>query len=226
MTQNGWFQIGLYLIAIFLVTKPAGLFMTRVFSREKTLLDPIFRPIEKLIYRLTGVDEQREMRWTEYTFAMLLFSGVSMTALYLIERTQRWLPFNPQKLANLDPALAFGTAASFTTNTATGQVIGNLNMTVTSTTNSSVLTLTSNPNGLTGTSSGTLTTTGVLSNGVVVGTWTLKNSTDSACNSPAQGTNGTGFTFIMCQNASTCSPTPADRPDPVAETLLSKPKIR
>jgi len=116
--------------------------------------------------------------------------------------------------------------ASFTTNTATGQVIGNLNMTVTSTTNSSVLTLTSNPNGLTGTSSGTLTTTGVLSNGVVVGTWTLKNSTDSACNSPAQGTNGTGFTFIMCQNASTCSPTPADRPDPVAETLLSKPKIR
>src|SRR5262252_3527616 len=117
MTQNGWFQIGLYLIAIFLVTKPAGLFMTRVFSREKTLLDPIFRPIEKLIYRLTGVDEQREMRWTEYTFAMLLFSGVSMTLLYLLERTQRWLPFNPQKLANVDPALAFGTAASFTTNT-------------------------------------------------------------------------------------------------------------
>jgi len=116
--------------------------------------------------------------------------------------------------------------ASFTTNTATGQVIGNLNLTITSTTNSSVLTLTSNPNGLTGTSSGTLTTTGVLSNGVVVGTWTLKNSTDSGCNSPAQGTNGTGFTFIMCQDASTCSPTPADRPDPVAETLLSRPKIR
>src|SRR5262252_756261 len=117
MTQNGWFQIGLYLIAIFLVTKPAGLFMTRVFSREKTLLDPIFRPVEKLVYRLTGVDEQREMRWTEYTFAMLLFSGVSMTVLYLIERPQQWLPFNPRKLANVDPALAFGTAASFTTNT-------------------------------------------------------------------------------------------------------------
>src|SRR5215475_4488387 len=117
MTANGWFQIGLYLFVVLLVTKPMGLFMTRVFNREKTFLDPLLRPVEKLVYRLTGVDEQREMRWTEYTFAMLLFSGVSMTVLYFIERTQRWLPFNPQKLANVDPALAFGTAASFTTNT-------------------------------------------------------------------------------------------------------------
>jgi potassium-transporting ATPase potassium-binding subunit len=117
MTANGWFQIGLYLLVILLVTKPMGLFMTRVFNREKTFLDPILRPIERLIYRLTGVDEKREMRWTEYTVSMLLFSGVSMTLLYLIERTQRWLPFNPQKFANVDPALAFGTAASFTTNT-------------------------------------------------------------------------------------------------------------
>jgi potassium-transporting ATPase potassium-binding subunit len=117
MTANGWFQIGLYLLVILLVTKPMGVFMTRVFNREKTFLDPILRPIERLIYRLTGVDEKREMRWTEYTVSMLLFSGVSMTLLYLLERTQRWLPFNPQKFANVDPALAFGTAASFTTNT-------------------------------------------------------------------------------------------------------------
>src|SRR5262245_14974690 len=117
MTQNGWFQIGLYLLVIFLVTKPVGLFMTRVFGREKTFLDPVLRPVEKLIYRLTGVDEEREMRWTEYTISMLLFSGVSMTLLYVIERTQRWLPFNPQKFANVEPTLAFGTAASFTTNT-------------------------------------------------------------------------------------------------------------
>jgi K+-transporting ATPase ATPase A chain len=94
-----------------------GMFMTRVFNREKTFLDPIFRPIEKLIYRLTGIDEKREMRWTEYAIAMLLFSGVSMALLYVIERTQKWLPFNPQKFANVDPPLAFGTAASFTTNT-------------------------------------------------------------------------------------------------------------
>ena len=117
MTANGWFQIGFYLFAVFLITKPLGVFMTRVFNREKTLLDPLLRPIERLVYRLTGVDEAREMRWTEYTVSMLLFSGVSMAFLYLIERTQRWLPFNPQKFANVDPALAFGTAASFTTNT-------------------------------------------------------------------------------------------------------------
>jgi potassium-transporting ATPase potassium-binding subunit len=117
MTANGWFQIMFFLFVIFLVTKPLGVFITRVFNREKTFLDPMLRPIEKLVYRLAGIDEQREMRWTEYTIAMLLFSGVSMTLLYLIERSQRWLPFNPQKFANVDPALAFGTAASFTTNT-------------------------------------------------------------------------------------------------------------
>jgi K+-transporting ATPase ATPase A chain len=91
--------------------------MTRVFNREKTLLDAVLRPIEKLVYRLTGVNEKHEMRWTEYAVAMLLFSGVSMAVLYLIERTQKWLPFNPQKFPNVEPALAFGTAASFTTNT-------------------------------------------------------------------------------------------------------------
>ncbi len=117
MTANGWFQIGLYLFVIFLVTKPIGVFMTRVFNRERTFLDSLLSPIERLVYRLTGVDEKREMRWTEYAVAMLLFSGVSMTLLYLIERTQKWLPLNPQKFGNVDPGLAFGTAASFTTNT-------------------------------------------------------------------------------------------------------------
>src|SRR5216683_4158165 len=117
MTANGWFQIGFFLMVIFLVTKPLGVFMTRVFNREKTFLDPVLRPVERLVYRLTGVDEKREMRWTEYAVAMLLFSGVSMTVLYLIERTQKWLPFNPQKFPNVEPGLAFGTAASFTTNT-------------------------------------------------------------------------------------------------------------
>jgi potassium-transporting ATPase potassium-binding subunit len=117
MTANGWFQILFYLFVIFLITKPLGIFMTRVFNREKTFLDYFLQPVEKLVYRLTSVDETREMRWTEYTIAMLLFSGVSVILLYLIERFQKWLPFNPQKFANLDPALAFGTAASFTTNT-------------------------------------------------------------------------------------------------------------
>src|SRR5882757_7730844 len=117
MTANGWFQIGFFLLVVFLITKPLGVFMTRVFGGEKTFLDPVFRPIEKLVYRLTGVDEKREMRWTEYAIAMLLFSGVSMGLLYFIERTQKWLPLNPQKFPNVEPGLAFGTAASFTTNT-------------------------------------------------------------------------------------------------------------
>ncbi len=86
-------------------------------SRFFFSLDRALRPIEKILYRLVGVDENHEMRWTEYTTAMLLFSGVSMTLLYLLERTQKWLPFNPQKLSNVEPGLAFGTAASFTTNT-------------------------------------------------------------------------------------------------------------
>jgi K+-transporting ATPase ATPase A chain len=117
MTANGWFQIGLYLLAIFLVTKPLGIFMTRVFSREKTFLDPVLRPIERLIYRLCGIDEKHEMRWTEYGAAMLLFSGVSLILLYLMERMQQWLPLNPQHFANVAPDLAWNTAVSFTTNT-------------------------------------------------------------------------------------------------------------
>jgi potassium-transporting ATPase potassium-binding subunit len=117
MTANGWFQIGFFLLVIFLITKPLGVFLARVFSGEKTLFDPILRPVERLIYRLTGIDEKHEMRWTEYAVAMLLFSGVSMALLYLIERVQKFLPLNPQKFANLEPGLAFGTAASFTTNT-------------------------------------------------------------------------------------------------------------
>jgi potassium-transporting ATPase potassium-binding subunit len=117
MSANGWFQIGFFLLVIFLITKPLGVFLARVFGGEKTFLDPVLRPIEKLIYRLTGINEKHEMRWTEYAVAMLLFSGVSMALLYLMERVQRFLPLNPQKFANLEPGLAFGTAASFTTNT-------------------------------------------------------------------------------------------------------------
>jgi len=118
MTANGWFQILLFFGLVLLVTKPMGIFMTRVFSREKTFMDPVLRPIERLLYRVTGVDADHEMRWTEYAISMLLFSVVSMIVLYLMERTQAVLPFNPQKLgAVTPPALAFNTAASFTTNT-------------------------------------------------------------------------------------------------------------
>jgi potassium-transporting ATPase potassium-binding subunit len=117
MTANGWFQIFIFLLVIFALAKPLGVYMARVFSGEKTILDPILRPVERLLYRLTGVDETREMPWTEYAASMLLFSGVSMFVLYLIQRVQQWLPWNPQHLAAVAPDLAFNTAASFTTNT-------------------------------------------------------------------------------------------------------------
>ena len=118
MTNNGWFQILFFLLVVLALTKPLGSFMTRVFNREKTFLDPLMRPIEKLVYRLTGVDETKEMRWTEYAGAMLMFSGVTMFVLYVLQRIQGHLKIlNPQHLPGVAPDLAFNTAASFTTNT-------------------------------------------------------------------------------------------------------------
>jgi len=110
MTINGWLQILVFLALIFAVTKPLGIFMTRVFAGERTFLDPLLRPIERFLYRITGVNEKQEMTWTEYATAMLV--------LYLIQRVQAFLPFNPQHFAGVTPEhLAFNTAASFTTNT-------------------------------------------------------------------------------------------------------------
>jgi len=117
MTANGWVQIGLYVLVLFLITKPVGIFLARVFERKKTFLDPVLRPAERFVYRLCGVDENKEMCWTEYGTTMLVFSCVSLILLYLIERLQQWLPWNPQKLANVPPDLAWNTAVSFTTNT-------------------------------------------------------------------------------------------------------------
>jgi potassium-transporting ATPase potassium-binding subunit len=102
MTPNGWLQIFLYFSVILLVTKPVGIFMAKVFSGEHTFLDPVMRPVERLLYKLTRVDENHEMRWTEYSIAMLLFSAVSMLVLYFLERAQQWLPFNPQKLLGVE----------------------------------------------------------------------------------------------------------------------------
>jgi K+-transporting ATPase ATPase A chain len=117
MTGNGWFQIFLFFCLVLAVTKPLGGFLYRVYERKSTFLDPVLRPIERLIYRVCGVDDTKEMDWKGYGFAMLLFSGVSLLLLYVIERTQQWLPLNPQKLPNVAPDLAWNTAVSFTTNT-------------------------------------------------------------------------------------------------------------
>jgi len=117
MTLNGWLQILFFLLAVFLVTPPLGSFMARVFTRQRTWLDPIMRPFERLVYRTTGVNESHEMRWTEYAVSVLLFSVVSMLVLYFIQRLQGGLPWNPQGFGAVAPDLAFNTAASFTTNT-------------------------------------------------------------------------------------------------------------
>lgn len=117
MTANGWFQIGLFFLLVLLIAYPLGIYMTRVFERRKTFLDPVLVPIERTLYRLTGIDAEKEMHWSAYAIAMLLFSVVSMLILYLIERLQSWLPWNPQHLPGVPAILAFNTAASFTANT-------------------------------------------------------------------------------------------------------------
>src|SRR6266702_2561968 len=113
MTSNGWFQICFFLALILVCAKPLGIYMTRVFERQHTFADHLFRPVEKLIYRLTGIDETHEMRWTEYSIVMLLFSLVTLLVTYGVERLQHFLPLNPQHLPNVAPDLAFNTAASF-----------------------------------------------------------------------------------------------------------------
>lgn len=128
MTINGWLQILIFFLIILAVTKPLGVFMTRLFTGERTFMHPALRPIERLLYRLTGVDETREMRWTEYAISVVLFSIVSMLLTYLIQRLQGVLPLNPQELANIEPSSAFNTAASFTTNTNWQSYVGETTM--------------------------------------------------------------------------------------------------
>lgn len=115
MTANGWFQIFFFFALILICVKPLGIYMAHVFEREQTFADRVFRPLERLIYRLTAIDETHEMHWTEYSIAMLLFSIVSLLMTYAIERLQHLLPLNPQHFAAVAPDHALNTAASFTT---------------------------------------------------------------------------------------------------------------
>ncbi len=117
MTPNGWLQFLLYFAVLVLLMRPLGIYMARVFEGQRTFADPILKPLEKLLYRLCGINADVEMNWREYTAAMLLFSFVSLLLTYVIERAQLHLPWNPQDLGGVPPALAWNTAASFTTNT-------------------------------------------------------------------------------------------------------------
>lgn len=117
MTVNGLLQIFLCFVLIVLVTKPLGGYMTRVFSGKRTFLSPLFVPIERLFYRVAGVDPAVEQRWTGYAAAMLAFNLAGVVLLYILARCQASLPLNPQGMGNLAPDLAFNTAVSFITNT-------------------------------------------------------------------------------------------------------------
>jgi K+-transporting ATPase ATPase A chain len=117
MSANGWLQFALFSLILLASVRPVGGYLARVLEGERTWLDPILRPIERLIYKLSGVDAGREMKWQEYAFAVLGFSAVSMVMTYVVERVQNLLPWNPQHLAAVGPDLAWNTAASFTTNT-------------------------------------------------------------------------------------------------------------
>lgn len=92
MTANGLLQILIFFVAIFLLTKPLGGYMTRVFAGERTFLSPILRPLEKLFYRVAGVNPDEEQRWTTYAIAMLLFNLAGFVLLYAMERLQASLP--------------------------------------------------------------------------------------------------------------------------------------
>ena len=117
MSANGWLQFAIYSVILLVSVRPVGTYMARVFEGERTWIDPVLRPFERLIYRLCGVKADKEMNWREYTFALLGFSAVTMVLTYAIERLQFYLPWNPQHLAAVGTDLALNTAASFTTNT-------------------------------------------------------------------------------------------------------------
>jgi len=117
MTLNGILQISLYLVVLLLLVKPLGAFMARVFQREKTFLDPVLGPVERLIYRVARIDPANEMDWKENALAMLLFNGIGLLFVYLLQRVQQVLPLNPEGMGPVSADSSFNTAVSFVTNT-------------------------------------------------------------------------------------------------------------
>jgi K+-transporting ATPase ATPase A chain len=117
MTPTGITEIALFLVILLLLTKPLGAYMAAVYEGRRTWLDPALRPVERVIYRLSAIDATKEHDWKAYGVAMLLFNGLGLLLLYAILRLQQFLPFNPAGQGALDPALAWNTAISFTTNT-------------------------------------------------------------------------------------------------------------
>ena len=117
MTFNGWVQIALYCVIVIALTKPFGGYMTAVFSGGRTFLSPVLRPVERVLYAISGVDEKEDQHWLTYAIAMLAFTAAGFVSLYALQRLQAVLPFNPQKFPAVGEHLAFNTSVSFITNT-------------------------------------------------------------------------------------------------------------
>jgi K+-transporting ATPase ATPase A chain len=117
MSANGWLQFAIFSAILLASVRPVGIYLARVLEGERTWLDPVLRPIERLIYKLCGIHADQEMNWREYAYSVLGISAVSMVVTYGFQRLQHLLPWNPQGLANVGPDLAWNTAASFITNT-------------------------------------------------------------------------------------------------------------
>ncbi|MBZ9891346.1 potassium-transporting ATPase subunit KdpA [Mesorhizobium sp. BR1-1-3] len=117
MTLNGWIQILVYCGIVILLVKPLGGYMHRVFDGDRTLLSPLFGPLERGLYRVCGTSEREEQHWTTYAVALLLFNLAGFLVLYALQRLQGSLPYNPAGMTAVEPGLAFNTAASFMTNT-------------------------------------------------------------------------------------------------------------
>src|SRR5438270_1044188 len=130
VTLNSALQVLIFLVIVLLLTRPVGLYLYEVFNGGRTWLSPVFLPVDGLFSRLSGIDPEEEQKWLVYAISVLVFSLVGMLLLYLLERTQQWhgTLFNPQGLPNVEPQLAFNTAASFTTNTNWQNYVGEQTM--------------------------------------------------------------------------------------------------
>ncbi len=117
MTIYGWLQAAIYFVLLCALTKPLGLYLARVFSGDRTFLSPVLAPVEKLLYRICRIDPAREMTAVNYLFALFAFSATGLVWLYVVLRTQKFLPFNPQGFDNLAPDAAWNASVSFLTNT-------------------------------------------------------------------------------------------------------------
>src|SRR6202049_1363978 len=120
VTLNSVLQVPIFMVIVLLLTKPVGLYLYKVFNGQRTWLSPVLVPVERFFYRLSGISEDDEQKWTGYMISVLIFSVVGMLLLYLLERTQQLYSgsfLNPASIPNVEPQLAFNTAASFTTNT-------------------------------------------------------------------------------------------------------------